>query len=149
MILAGRRVNDSIGKFIAQRTIKMMIHSGHTINASRVGILGLSFKEDVSDIRNSRIPYIVKELEEFGVSALVHDPIADPLAASREYGIRLASIEELQGVQALIVAVAHQQFKRLATSQFEELVEPGGIIVDVKSMIAPEQLSPSVTYWSL
>ena len=149
VILAGRRINDGMGQFIAQRTVKLLIHSGLPVKGAQVGILGLTFKENVSDIRNSRIPDILAELSEFGVKSLVHDPLAEPEEARTEYGISLAEWEELQNLEALIIAVSHDAFKAKALEELEGRLRPGGVIVDVKSMLRNSNLSSAINYWSI
>lgn len=108
VILAGRRINDTMGAYVAQRVVKAMVNEGKVLKGSRVAILGLTFKENVSDLRNSRVPDIVNELREFGVQPLVHDPLGDPQLAEREYNIRLCEFEEVKDLDALILAVAHR-----------------------------------------
>ena len=98
VILSGRRINDGMGAFVAQRLVKLLIAAGRPVKGARVGILGLTFKEDVPDLRNSRVPDIVAELREFGIEALVDDPLADPAEAKREYGIELVAFENLAGL---------------------------------------------------
>jgi UDP-N-acetyl-D-glucosamine/UDP-N-acetyl-D-galactosamine dehydrogenase len=149
VILAGRRINDGMGQFIAQRTVKLMIHAGLPVKGARVGVLGLTFKENVSDIRNSRIPDIAAELVEFGVIPLVHDPMVNTEEAERAYGMSLVSWEALSKLDALILAVGHQCFRNKTASELEKTLKPGGVIVDVKSCVDSRQLSKSTAYWSL
>jgi UDP-N-acetyl-D-galactosamine dehydrogenase len=149
VILAGRRINDDMGKFIAQRAVKMMINSGLQVNGARVGILGVTFKENVTDTRNSRVPDIARELAEFGIESVIHDPLAEADVVHHEYGLELKPFSDLQGVSALIVAVAHNEFKKMSAESLAELVHHGGVIVDIKSMLSPRDLPPHVSYWSL
>ncbi len=149
VILAGRRINDGMGQFIAQRLVKLLIHAGFPVKGSVVGILGLTFKENVSDLRNSRIPDIVAELREFGVKTLVHDPLVAREEAREEYGIELVSWEELGDLDALIYAVSHAEFARRSASDFERLLKKGGVLVDVKSAVDRTKLSSSIRCWSL
>jgi UDP-N-acetyl-D-galactosamine dehydrogenase len=149
VILAGRRINDDMGAFIAQRTVKLLINAGISPSGAKVGILGVTFKENVSDTRNSRVPDIVKELSEFGIKALVHDPVADAEMVHEEYGVELVSWGDLQGAAALIVAVSHQEFVKRSTSEICSLLVPGGVLADVKSMCAPGSVPAGITYWSL
>jgi len=102
VILAGRRINDGMGKFIAQRTVKEMIHAGHNILGSRVTVLGLTFKEDCPDLRNSKVIDIIRELEDYGVDVQVCDPCADADEAAHEYGVRLCSVEGLEPAAAVL-----------------------------------------------
>lgn len=149
VILAGRRINDDMGAFIAQRTVKLLINAGISPSGAKVGILGVTFKENVSDTRNSRVPDIVKELREFGIQALVHDPVADAQMVHEEYGVELVSWKDLQGAAALIIAVSHQEFAQKPTAEICSLLAPGGVLADVKSMCAPGTVPAGVTYWSL
>ena len=110
MILAGRRINDGMGAHIARKTVQQMIHAGRSIKGARVNLLGLTFKENVPDIRNSKVVDIIRELHEFGVETFVHDPLAAPEDALHEYGLKLADWDSLPVADALIVAVAHKQF---------------------------------------
>ena len=114
VILSGRRINDGVGKFIAQRAIKEMIHAGHNILGSTVTVLGLTFKEDCPDIRNSKVIDIIRELEDYGVKVQVHDPLADPAEAEHEYGVRLTPPEKFEPAAAVVVAVAHRQYRDMS-----------------------------------
>ena len=114
VILAGRRINDGVGKFIAQRTIREMIHAGQNILGSTVTVLGLSFKEDCPDIRNSKVIDIIRELQDYGITVQVHDPQADPLEVEHEYGLEIVPFEKLKPAAAVVVAVAHRQYREMA-----------------------------------
>lgn len=113
VILSGRRINDGMGKFVAETCVKRLIESDRRVKGARVGILGFTFKENVPDIRNTRVVDIIAELKEYGVTPLVHDPEADPDEALREYGQELLPLEALTELDALILAVAHESFRRL------------------------------------
>lgn len=149
VILAGRRINDGMGSYIAQRTVKMMAASGRPMAQARVGILGLTFKENVPDIRNSKVDDIVRELAEFGIEPLVHDPLADPRAAQHEFGITLSGLESFHDLDALILAVSHREFVTLPADVLTGMVRPGGAVVDVKSLLSPSELPAGLQYWSL
>lgn len=149
VILAGRRINDGMGSYIAQRTVKMMAASGRPMAQARVGILGLTFKENVPDIRNSKVDDIVRELAEFGIAPLVHDPLADPRAAQHEFGITLSELDAFRDLDALILAVSHREFLTLPADVLTGMVRPGGAIVDVKSLLSPSELPAGLQYWSL
>jgi UDP-N-acetyl-D-galactosamine dehydrogenase len=148
VILAGRRINDSMGQYIAQRTVKMLVHADIPVKGARVGILGLTFKENVPDLRNSRVPDIVSELFQFGIDPLVHDPLADPEEALEEYGLRLSALDTLQDLDGIILAVGHRAYQEQARELFHR-VRKGGIIVDVKSMLNPNELPAHLSYWCL
>ena len=149
VILAGRRINDDMGRFIAQRTVKLMTNAGISLKGARIGILGVTFKEDVTDTRNSRVPDIAYELKEFGIEPIVYDPIADGDGVQEEYWLELRPLEDLQGVQGLILAVAHREFRAMGLDTLMSLVAPGGVVVDIKSMLSPSTIPQNISYWSL
>ena len=138
VILAGRRVNDNMGKFIAENTVKMMIRAGQSIRGTRVGILGLTFKEDCGDLRNSRVVDIVAELRSYEVEVGVHDPLADPEEAQGHYGITLEGLESMRDLGALILAVPHRAYKEMPLEELLGGVKASGCVIDVKSVLAPE-----------
>jgi len=149
VILAGRRINDSMGRRIAERTVKLIVAAGSEVRGARVGILGLTFKEDVPDLRNSRVPDIVRELRAFGAEPLVHDPLADQGQAMEEYGIALSPLEALTELSALVIAVPHAAYREQAPRDLVVGLDESGIVVDVKSMLSPGELPKGLTYWSL
>lgn len=149
VILAGRRINDDMGRFIAQRTVKLMTQAGLSLKGATIGILGVTFKEDVADTRNSRVPDIAHELAEFGVTTLIHDPLADPLVVREEYGLELSPITELRDLQGLIVAVGHSQIRAQGATALAERIVPGGVFVDIKSIFEPAAIPATLSYWSL
>jgi len=134
VILAGRRINDGMGKYIAEQTIKKMISGGNVIKGSKINILGLTFKEDCSDLRNSKVIDIIRELESYGVEVSVTDPLAQPEDARREYGVNLQPIGHLQQADALIIAVAHQEYKKLTPKDLNQLLVTEGVLIDVKAV---------------
>lgn len=133
VILAGRRINDSMGKYIAEQTVKQMIAAGSPIKGAKVNVLGLTFKEDCADIRNTKVVDILHELQSYGVEVFVHDPQADPQEAWHEYGVALKSWDELPAADAVVMAVAHQSFRSLGVSGLASKLRPNGVVVDVKS----------------
>jgi UDP-N-acetyl-D-galactosamine dehydrogenase len=135
VILAGRRINDGMGSHIARKTVQQMIHAGRNIKGARVNVLGLTFKEDVPDIRNSKVIDIIRELHEFGVETFVHDPQASPDDALHEYGVRLADWDSLPAADALILAVAHRKYLELPTEALLRKVVRAGCLIDVKSVL--------------
>ncbi|MBI1945829.1 MAG: nucleotide sugar dehydrogenase [Deltaproteobacteria bacterium] len=149
VILAGRRINDGMGAWVAQRLVKMLLHADQHVKGARVGILGLTFKEDVPDLRNSRVPDIVRELEQFGCVPLVTDAYADAAEAKHEYGIELVPLEQLTALDGLVIAVPHQAYRRMAVGDLLARVKKGGAVVDVKSMVEPGRVPASVRYWSV
>lgn len=149
VILAGRRINDSMGAYLGQRLVKLLVQANLPIKGARVGILGLTFKENVPDLRNSRVPDIVAELQQFGINPLVHDPLADSQEAQQEYGIYLVDWQNLSNLDALILAVTHQVYLDMSYNQLLACLCSGGVLMDVKSVLDPSLLSPDVNYWSL
>jgi UDP-N-acetyl-D-galactosamine dehydrogenase len=133
VILAGRRINDNMGKFIAEQTIKQMIAAGSPIKGARVNVLGLTFKENVPDLRNSRVIDVIQELRSFGVDIFVHDPVCLPDDARHEYGIELVSWDALPRADALVAAVAHREFLHMPPERLASKLRNGGCFVDVKS----------------
>lgn len=149
VILAGRRINDGMGAFIGQKVVKLLIQENHHVKGARVGILGLPFKENVRDIRNSKVPDIVAELRHFGIEAEVHDPMADPSETLEEYGLKLHPWEHLRELDALVLAVPHQHYLSMGVGALLTGLRPGGIVVDVKSVLSPGEVPPGLHYWSL
>lgn len=139
VILAGRRINDSMGKFVAQRTVKEMIHAGHNILESRVTVLGLTFKENCPDLRNSRVVDVIHELEEYGIKVQVSDPVADPEEALAEYGVHLQQLEELEPAAAIILAVAHDQFRNMTPQELLRFCTGKPTLVDVKGFFQKDE----------
>jgi UDP-N-acetyl-D-glucosamine/UDP-N-acetyl-D-galactosamine dehydrogenase len=133
VILAGRRINDGMGKYVADETVKLMIRAGLAVNGAAVNVLGLTFKENCPDLRNSRVIDVIRELESFGVRVHVHDPVADPAEALHEYGIELGSWEDLPPASAVVGAVAHRALTRRSSEEIAAKLLPGGVYVDVKS----------------
>ncbi|HUH92890.1 MAG TPA: nucleotide sugar dehydrogenase [Casimicrobiaceae bacterium] len=133
VILAGRRINDGMGKYVADETVKLMIQAGSTVNGAVVNVLGLTFKENCPDLRNSRVIDVVRELASFGVRVHIHDPVADPAEALREYGVELATWEELPRASAVVGAVAHGALIERSPQELAAKLVPGGVYVDVKS----------------
>ena len=150
VILAGRRINDQMGKFIAEKTVKIMIQVGRHIKGSQVGVCGLTFKEDCPDLRNSRTPDIVAELQAYGIHTLVHDPLAEPEEAEAVYNIQLSSMDAFSGLDAIVVSVAHSRYKDLTPRECMQMLVPGGCIIDVKSIFKPEDFEDTgFSYWRL
>jgi len=149
VILSGRRINDGMGGFIAQRLVKLLIAAERPVKGARIGIVGITFKEDVPDLRNSRVPDIVAELREFGIAALVTDPLADPAEAKREYGVELVSLEQFTGLDGLVLAVPHRVLGEGGWDKLFTALAPGGVFVDVKSAVARDRVLRGIHYWSL
>ena len=149
VILSGRRINDGMGGFIAQRLVKLLIAAERPVKGAKIGILGITFKEDVPDLRNSRVPDIVAELREFGIAALVADPLADPAEAKREYGIELVPVANLTKLDGLVLAVPHRVLGEGGWDKLFATLAPGGVFVDVKSAVARDAVPLDALYWSL
>ena len=135
VILSGRRINDGMGKYVAEQAVKAMIATGGATRGSKAAVLGLTFKENCADIRNSKVIDVVRELESYGVDVLVHDPRASGEEAMREYGIALRSWEELPAADVLVLAVAHRELASMPLDALLAKARPGACIVDVKSML--------------
>ena len=136
VITAGRRINDSMGKFIAEKTIKLMIQKGKNIKGAKVIVLGLTFKEDCPDLRNSKVIDLIRELREFGCEVFVNDPLADSHEAIREYGVALTDLDEMPNkADAVILAVAHRSYKENIEGVVQSLLAPDGVVVDVKAIL--------------
>ncbi len=148
VILAGRRINNSIGPYIAQRCVKMLSQDDRPLRKARVGVLGLTFKENVPDLRNSKIPDITRELSTYGINALVHDPMGSAEEALHEYDIKLSSIEELVDLDVLVLAVAHKQYLADLPKMLGR-IRDGGVLLDIKSVVDPKLVGRGIRYWSL
>ena len=133
VILAGRRINDGMGKYVAEQTVKQMINAGASIRGAKVIVLGLTFKENCADLRNSKVIDVIRELESFGCEVLVHDPVAEPREAQHEYGVRLVHWDALPVADAMVAAVAHSDYAELSEAGLLARLKPGGVFADVKS----------------
>jgi UDP-N-acetyl-D-galactosamine dehydrogenase len=149
VILAGRRINNNMGAFVGQRLVKLLIDADITVKKARVAVLGLTFKEDCNDIRNSKVPDILRELSQFGIEAQVHDPVADPKEALHEYGVTLTAIEDLTELDAVVLAVAHKWYLAPGRPSLFSMVRDRGVLVDVKSVLDPARAGGRIRYWSL
>ncbi len=148
VILSGRRINNNIGPFIAQKCVKMLSETDLTLRKAKVGILGLTFKENVPDLRNSKIPDIIRELAQYGITPIIHDPLGDPEEARHEYGVELSALDQFHDLDVLILAVSHREYM----DQIKDLltrVKDGGVVVDVKSALHPRMMTRGLRYWSL
>ncbi|GAB4466268.1 MAG: nucleotide sugar dehydrogenase [Burkholderiaceae bacterium] len=132
VILAGRRINDGMGKYIAEQTVKTLIQNGFPVKGANVSVLGLTFKENCPDLRNSKVIDVIRELESYGVNVHVHDPVASPEEAVHEYGVRLVPWEQLPRSSAIVAAVAHNAYRQYSIDEVVAKLAPGGLYVDVK-----------------
>ena len=150
VILAGRRINDSMGKHIAEQTVKKMINAGSQVKGAKVNVLGLTFKENCPDLRNSKVIDIIQELQSYGIDVQVHDPMAESTEAKHEYGITLRSWDELPQADAIVAAVAHKEFLARPMKDYLTKVKGGGCFIDVKCQFDPAAVKESgLSLWRL
>ncbi len=152
VILAGRRINDTMSKFVAESCVKGLIRRNRLIQGARVGILGLTFKENVPDLRNTKVIDVVHELQEYGVEVLVHDPVADADEARHEYGLSLAPLDALTGLDAIILAVSHDEYRALTPDQLlaRYAAPECALLLDVKCMFDPAAMEAAgIALWRL
>src|SRR5258708_7204909 len=160
VILAGRRINNNMGPYVAAKVVKLLIDADLAVKGARVAVLGLTFKEDCNDIRNSKVPDILRELRQFGIEALVHDPLPNAAEAHHEYGVTLSSLDDIGArgpLDAVVLAVSHHYYLELGVERLLGMVRDGGVFADVKSAVDFTQVSASpaapgklgVRYWSL
>ena len=150
MILAGRRINDSMGSFIARQAVKEFIRAGHDFKDNRVTVLGLTFKENCADIRNSKVVDIIEELKQYQINVQVHDPLANPAAARETYGVELLPLDALQPADMIIAAVAHDAIRGLSPDQLLGLMKHNPVLIDVKSAFDPDAIGAAgIRLWRL
>jgi len=150
VILAGRRINDGMGKYVAEQAVKKLINLGFGVKGDDVIVLGFTFKENCPDTRNTRVIDVVRELESFGLNVHVHDPVADPDEAHHEYGVSLKTWDELPSAAAIVLAVAHDEFLQSDQSSITSKLRKGGVVVDVKSRLDSRALNAhGITVWRL
>ena len=141
VILAGRRINDGMAAYVAQQTVKQIIQAGGAVKGSKVIVLGLTFKENCPDLRNSKVADLVKELQEFGCDVSVHDPLAAPAEAIHEYGIALTEWSALPDqADAIVAAVSHTEYSSQPVGQLLAKLKQGGLFIDIKSAYQPEAI---------
>ena len=150
VILAGRRINDGMGKFIAETTVKQMIASGLIIKGAKANVLGLTFKENCADLRNSKVIDIIRELESYGIAVYVNDPYADADEALENFGLSLLQYEDMPIAEAIIVAVAHRDYYEIVLNSIASKLKSGGVFVDVKAIFDRKSLKKmGVNHWRL
>ncbi len=151
VILAGRRINDRMGKYIGEQTVKKLIEASKSVKGTRVLILGLAFKENIHDIRNTKVVDIFRELEEFGVEPYIYDPWADPKEVWDEYKLELLQkIDQNAPYDGIILAVKHREFLEMGLAQFRALARENPVFIDVKSIYSPEEVEKEgFKYWRL
>ncbi|MGN0172223.1 MAG: nucleotide sugar dehydrogenase, partial [Acutalibacteraceae bacterium] len=154
IILSGRRINDDMGKYVAESLVKNLIKADLSIKNAKVAMLGFTFKENCPDTRNTRIIDIVKELREYGIEPMIADPQADAEEAKREYGIEFVDMKDISGMDAVILAVAHDEFKDLTMAQLDALYKavPNDkkVLIDIKGLLdRNEYEAAGYQYWRL
>jgi len=150
VILAGRRINDGMAKFVAEQTVKQMIKAGSQVRGAKVNVLGLTFKENCPDLRNSKVADLIHELQTYGIEVHVHDPVADPAEARHEYGLELEGWESLPRADALVAAVSHKEFLARPLADYRSKVIERGCFIDVKSQFDREALGEAgLNVWRL
>lgn len=151
VILAGRRINDGMGKYVAENCVKNLLHAGKSVEDAKVAILGFTFKENCPDTRNSKIYDIVKELGEYGVKPLIADPTADAAEAKAHYGVEFTDINDISGMDAVIIAVAHDEFAKFTMQDIDKLFADGTkVLLDIKGIFDRKQYEAAgYNYWRL
>ena len=152
IILSGRKINDGMGAFVADALIKELVLAGKVVKNSKVLILGITFKENCPDTRNSKVIDIVNRLKEYGIKPIIVDPQADIKEAEREYGVEIQKIEDITEVDAIVLAVAHNEFRKMTVEQIENLMKKNetGVVIDVKSILKKDEIEKhGMKYWSL
>jgi UDP-N-acetyl-D-galactosamine dehydrogenase len=151
MILAGRRINDGMGKYVAEKAVKLLIRGERQVCGATVAVLGLTFKENVPDLRNTRVMDIIKELQDYGMNVLVHDPLADPAEARRYYDIDLVSRSRIHNADAVILAVRHDAYLAGGLEALKGLLNPAyGLLLDIKAAFDPDEARAlGIRYWRL
>lgn len=153
IILSGRRINDDMGKYVAQNAVKCLIKAGIAVRGARVGILGFTFKENCPDTRNTKVIDIVKELNEFGIQPLIADGSADATEAQKLYGIKFCSMDEIKNMDAVVIAVAHNEFQKLSKRDVEDMFNnqnPKKILIDIKGIFDSKEFEEDeFIYWRL
>lgn len=150
VILAGRQINDSMGRFVARETMKLVLKKRTSSERPRVCVLGVTFKPDVPDCRNSKVPDVIKELEAYGAEVLVADPLADPDTVRREYGLELASVEGMMPVDAVVFAVPHREYQVQGWDLVKKVMKnPKGVVSDIHAILERADVPEGVTLWRL
>lgn len=154
VILSGRRINDDMGKYVVENMVKVMIRSDISVKKAKVGILGFTFKENCPDTRNTRVIDIINEMHEYGIEPIVCDPVADATEAEREYGVTLSKIDEVQELDALLIAVAHDEFRNLSYKKisnfFANHTNSKKVLIDVKGILERNEYeAKGYQYWRL
>ena len=148
VILSGRRVNDGMPAFVAKRLVQLLTQKGKNLSACKVLVMGITFKENVADIRNSKVADVVQELMDYSINVHLHDPHASPNEVAHEY--RLTLVDEISnGYDAVLVAVSHNEYKSLDAAYFKKIMKDNPILLDIKAMYRRQDMEPTLTYWRL
>ncbi|MCL2590292.1 MAG: nucleotide sugar dehydrogenase [Betaproteobacteria bacterium] len=150
VILAGRRINDSMAAWIAQQTVKQMIRAGISVKGAKINVLSLTFKENCPDLRNSKVADLIRELRDYGCEVFVHDPLAEAEEAEHEYGLTLTSWDALPKAEVIVAAVSHRQYLSMSPETLLNRLKPGGVFIDIKSAHPAEIMrSRGINLWRL
>ncbi|MBT0962257.1 nucleotide sugar dehydrogenase [Denitromonas iodatirespirans] len=150
VIQAGRRINDGMGKYVAEQTVKQLIQAGHSIKGCKVIVLGLTFKENCPDLRNSKVIDVIRELQSFGCEVVVHDPVAESAEAMHEYGVTLVDWADLPPAQAIVATVSHRAYAEMTVPELTRALDDNGVFIDVKSSFDRKALADAgVRLWRL
>ena len=152
LILSGRRINDGMSKFIAEKIIKMLINADIKIKGAKILVMGLTFKENVPDLRNSKVSDVIRELQEYGVNIDVVDSVANKKEAEEEYGIKLSELNKIENIDAVIIAVSHKEYKNLTKEEILKLFNKDNkkyVLVDIKGILDKQVMEKSFEYWRL
>ncbi|WP_341678314.1 nucleotide sugar dehydrogenase [Niveibacterium sp. SC-1] len=150
VILAGRRINDGMGKYVAEQTIKQIIAGEHSVKGANVVVLGMTFKENCPDLRNSKVIDVVRELQSYGLKVFIHDPIADAAECEHEYGVTLTAWDALPRAAAVVACVSHKEYAAMGIARIAEKAEPNAAFIDVKSFYEPQTVAAAgLRLWRL
>ena len=149
VILAGRRINDGIAAFVVQRMVKLLIQADLPVRQARVGILGMTFKENVPDLRNSKVGDMLTEMRQYGMAVRIHDALASAADVEAVFGLAPSPLEAFTDLDALVLAVPHKAYLKLRASRLFGMLRPGGALLDIKSVLRPDDAPADRIYWSL
>ena len=148
VILAGRKLNDGMGAYVAQRVVKLLAQRGHPVSGARVGILGLTFKQNVPDTRNSKVADVIEELRAFGIQPIIHDPLVPAKLIERTFGAEPSDLSEFADLHALVFAVSHDEYQPL-TDKISDKITANGVLIDVPASLNARRQRQDISYWSL
>jgi UDP-N-acetyl-D-galactosamine dehydrogenase len=149
VILAGRRINDGMAAFVAQRLVKLLIQADLPVRQARVGILGMTFKENVPDLRNSKVGDMLTELQQYGMAVRIHEALASGADVEAAFGLAPSPLEAFTDLDALVLAVPHKAYLKLSAARLFGMLRPGGALLDIKAVLRPDDAPADRIYWSL